>query len=98
MQGYDAPVAGNNKVANSMVQMQYEKLNFYRKNGITANETIEGFYRFVTTQIGADGEKAVNSFENSQALYNTVHTEFQSISGVNVDEELINLMKFQTRL
>lgn len=96
MQGYDAPVAGNNKVANSMVQMQYEKLNFYRKNGITANETIEGFYRFVTTQIGADGEKAVNSFENSQALYNTVHTEFQSISGVNVDEELINLMKFQT--
>lgn len=96
MQGYTAPIPGNNEVANSMVQMQYEKLSFYRKNGITANETIEGFYRFVTTQIGADGEKAVNSYENSQALYNTVHTEFQSISGVNVDEELINLMKFQT--
>lgn len=96
MQGYSAPIQGNNEVANSMVQMQYDKLNFYRKNGVTANETIEGFYRFVTTQIGADGEKAVNSFENSQALYNTVHLEFQSISGVNVDEELINLMKFQT--
>lgn len=96
MQGYSAPIEGNNEVANSMVQMQYNKLNFYRKNGITANETIEGFYRFVTTQIGADGEKSVNSYENSQALYNTVYTEFQSISGVNVDEELINLMKFQT--
>ena len=96
MQGYSAPIPGNNEVANSMVQMQYEKLNFYRKNGTVANETIEGFYRFVTTQIGADGEKSVNSSDNSLALFNTVQTEFQSISGVNVDEELINLMKFQT--
>jgi len=96
MQGYSAPIAGNNEVANAMVQMQYDKVSFYRKNGVTSTETIEGFYRFVTTEIGTDGEKAVNSFESSQALFNTVNMEFQSISGVNVDEELINLMKFQT--
>jgi len=96
MQGYSAPISGNNEVANSMVQMQYEKLNFYRKDGTTATESIEGFYRFVTTRIGTDGEKAISSFESSTALYNTVNGEYQSISGVNVDEELINLMKFQT--
>ncbi len=96
MQGYSAPIAGNNKVANAMVQMQYEKLNFYRKDGTTSTESMEGFYRFVTTRIGTDGEKAISSFQSSTALYNTVHSEYQSISGVNVDEELISLMKFQT--
>jgi len=96
MQGYSAPISGNNKVANAMVQMQYEKLNFYRKDGTTSTESMEGFYRFVTTRIGTDGEKAISSFQSSTALYNTVHSEYQSISGVNVDEELINLMKFQT--
>jgi flagellar hook-associated protein 1 FlgK len=96
MQGYSAPISGNNEVANSMVQMQYEKLNFYRKDGATATESIEGFYRFVTTRIGTDGEKAISSFESSTALYSTVYSEYQSISGVNIDEELISLMKFQT--
>jgi len=96
MQGYSSPIAGNNEVANAMVQIQYEKLNFYRKDGTTVTESVEGFYRFVTTRIGTDGEKAISSFESSTALYNTVHTEYQSISGVNIDEELISLMKFQT--
>ena len=96
MQGYSAPISGNNTVANAMVQMQYEKLNFYRKDGSTATESMEGFYRYITTKIGTDGEKAISSFNSSSALYNTVYTEYQSISGVNIDEELVNLMKFQT--
>lgn len=96
MQGYAAPVSGNNDVANAMVQMQYDKLNFYRKNGTTATESVEGFYRFVTTRIASDGEKANSSYDSNTALYNTVNAEFQSISGVNTDEELANLMKFQS--
>ena len=96
MQGYSAPIAGNHDVAKAMVQMQYDKLNFYRKDGTTANETVEGFYRYVTTQIATDGEKSIKSYETNNALFNTVNTEFKSISGVSVDEELANLMKFQS--
>ncbi|MDD3344378.1 MAG: flagellar hook-associated protein FlgK [Sulfurospirillaceae bacterium] len=95
IQGYSAPVVGNNTVANAMVQMQYNKLNFFRKDGTTATETVDGFYRLVTTQIGSDGEKANSSYDSNTALYNTVYAEFQSISGVSTDEELANLMKFQ---
>jgi len=32
----------------------------------------------------------------NQALFNTDYAEFQSISGVNIDEELVDLMKFKT--
>lgn len=92
---YGAPIDGNNDVANEMVQMQYEKFDFYRANNSSVNETIEGFYRFITTQISTDGESAGRNYETSTALFNTINSEFQSISGVNVDEELADLMKYQ---
>jgi len=96
MQGYKAPVSGNNDVANSMIQLQYNKLDFYKKNGSSVKESLNGFYRFLTTSIAADGQKAIGEKDTSKALFNTINAEFQSISGVNTDEELTNLMKFQT--
>ncbi len=96
LQGFDAPISGNNIVANAMVQMQYDKLTFYRANGTQASESIEGFYRFVTVRIATDTESIGRNNDTNQALFNTVHSEYQSISGVSVDEELIDLMKFQT--
>ncbi|MFK5880905.1 MAG: flagellar hook-associated protein FlgK [Sulfurospirillum sp.] len=96
MQGYKAPIAGNNVVANDMVQLQYNKVDFFRKNGTVNSDTLNGFYSFVTTRIATDGEDAGRQKDTSQALFNTVQAEFQSISGVNTDEELTNLIKFQT--
>jgi len=95
MNAYGAPIDGNNNVANDMVQMQYDKFDFNRANNTTVNDTIEGFYRFTTTQIATDAENAGRNYDTSTALFNTVNAEFQSISGVNVDEELIDLMKYQ---
>ena len=92
---YSAPIAGNNDVANDIVQMQYDKFDFHRVDNSVVTESIEGFYRFITTQISTDGENANRNYETSTALFNTINSEFQSISGVNIDEELTNLMKFQ---
>ncbi|MBE0491072.1 MAG: flagellar hook-associated protein FlgK [Sulfurospirillum sp.] len=96
LNAYAAPIDGNNDVANAMVQLQYETLEFNRKNGASITESIEGFYRFVTTEISTDGESIGRRFQTSEALFNTINAEFQSISGVNIDEELADLMKFQT--
>ncbi len=92
---YGAPIAGDNSVANSMIQMQYERFDFHRSGNLVMQESIEGFYRFVTTQISTDGESANRNFDTSTALFNTINSEFQSISGVNVDEELADLIRFQ---
>ena len=96
VQGYTAPISGNNEMANSMVQMQYDKLNFYQKNGNVSSESISGFYNYITASIATDGEKANSSYDSSSTLYNTVNAQFQSISGVNTDEELTNLIKYQS--
>ncbi len=96
MRGYKAPVEGNNDVANNMVQLQYDDIDFFKKNGTINQDTLNGFYNSMTTKIATDGEDAGRQKETSQALFNTVQAEFQSISGVSTDEELTNLIKFQT--
>jgi len=96
LQGFSAPISGNNTMANDMVQMQYNKLSFYRANGSVSSESIEGYYRFITANVATDTESVGQKNGTNQALFNTVYSEFQSISGVNIDEELVDLMKFQT--
>lgn len=96
LNGYGAPIEGNNDIANAMAQMQYDKFTFHREQKEPMQETMEGFYRFITTNISTDGENANRMHETSSALFNTINAEFQSISGVNIDEELTDLMKFQT--
>ena len=95
LNAYSAPISGNNKLANAMVQMQYDKFDFHRSGTSTVSETVEGFYRFVTTEIATDGENAGRSYETSKTLFNTINAEFQSISGVNRDEELTDLIRYQ---
>jgi len=96
MQASKAPINGNNEVANDMVQLQYNNIDFLRSNGTINNDTLNGFYSFVTTNIASEGESAGRQKDTSTSIFNTVQAEFQSISGVSTDEELTNLMKFQT--
>ncbi len=96
LQGHKAPISGNNDMANEMVQLQYDDLDFYSKDGSVTQESLSGYYNFLTTKIATDGERAGRQRETSDALFNTTQAEFQSISGVSTDEELTNLIKFQT--
>ena len=96
MQAYSAPVVGNHDVANSMMQMQYNSLNFYAKDGSVSKETIAGYYSSLTTKVATDASAASTSYDTNEALHNTINTQFQSISGVNKDEELANLMQYQS--
>jgi flagellar hook-associated protein 1 FlgK len=91
-----APVDGNNELANDMVQLQYDQVEFKSPYGDISTDTLNGYYRFMTTDIGSTGESYINAHETSKALYEAVYQEHQSISGVSVDEELAQLIKYQT--
>ena len=95
IEGFAAPISGDNTVANAMVQLQYDTLSFYNSNGTVSSETLEGYYSALTTNIATDASAASASLSTNETLYNTVYTEFQSTSGVNEDEELVNLIMYQ---
>ena len=93
---YKNPVDGDNQVANDMLQIQYHNIEFkYGKTNVV-NATPDGFYRQITAKIATDAQKSGKNVDTSKAVYNAVNQEQQSISGVNIDEELANLLKYQT--
>lgn len=95
LKGYKAPIIGNNEVANEMVKLQYKKLDFKYRNLADKNETIEGYYRYLTARIASQTETNNHAHDTSTALHTTILAEYQSISGVNINEELTNLIRFQ---
>ncbi len=96
IQAYQSPIDGNNEVASQIVTLQYASLDFDTANGGTTSNTIEGFYRGTTAQIASDAGAATSNYEAAKVLHNTVDEQMKSVSGVDMDEELVNLMKYQT--
>jgi len=88
------PNSGDNTIANSVLQLQYENINFY-VNGKTQNNTVYGFYRGLTSGLANQTQIVSSKKESTQTLLTSISNEYYSLSGVNIDEELINLEKFQ---
>ncbi len=93
---YSNPVDGDNSVANEIVAFQYEEFSFTKQNGVTATHTIESFYRTTSVRVASDAQQATALYDSAEVLNKTVEDQMASISGVDMDEELINLMKYQT--
>jgi len=94
LHAYKAPNDGNNDVANDMVQLQYNDLDFTSNNS-SITTTISGYYSYITSSIANDSDKVNTNVETQQVIYNSIEKEYQNQSGVNMDEEMTNLMKFQ---
>ena len=95
--GNKAPIAGDNTLANSMVELQYQKVDFYINSTLTpyTSDTFSGFFRKSVSAV-ADITSAAHTLNDaSKALLNTIIDEFDSISKVDIDEEMTNLMKYQ---
>ncbi|MFQ6342632.1 flagellar hook-associated protein FlgK [Campylobacter sp. VTCC 70190] len=89
-------VDSGNDMANKIIQLQYDKVNFYNEDGTIDNLTMEEYYRKLTGKIGSDGENNNVVHASNETLYNSVYTEYQSKSGVNTNEELAALIQYQS--
>ncbi len=94
--GNKAPIDGNSDLATQMVALQYENLSFEKPDGTTSEQGIESFYRYSSSRIASDSHQATVNKDAADLLNKTVTDEFKSVSGVDMDEELVNLMKYQT--
>jgi len=88
------PSEGDNEVANEILNLQFEEITFY-KNSTPITNTISGFYRSFTTNLANQTSSVSEQKETTNTLLTSISNEYYSLSGVNIDEELINLEKFQ---
>ncbi len=61
----------------------------------TGDQSISEYYSTFVSKVGADTRTAHTNAEYNTALANDLDAQQQAVSGVNLDEEMANLIKFQ---
>lgn len=87
--------AGDKRVGLSMVQQQFEKYPF-QVGTESYNTTTYGMFDMSATFVGVSTNAAISKNETTSVQYSAVKLEYSSVSKVSIDEELTNLIKYQT--
>jgi len=85
---------GANELALAVAQVQSQ--TFSTANGDQVNGTIGGFYSSAVTGIGESIDGVESQLTDQTAVQNLVEQQRSSVSGVNQDDELTNLMTYQS--
>jgi flagellar hook-associated protein 1 FlgK len=89
------PQAGNNETALRMVQLQFENVSL-QVGQTEVTDNLYNFFDSTATYVGSSTNAAITQNDSRTAQFNAVETEYFSISRVSIDEELTNLIKYQT--
>ncbi|CAG9609787.1 flagellar hook-associated protein FlgK [Pseudoneobacillus rhizosphaerae] len=82
--------SGNGKNAQAMADIKFGTIN------IGGSDTsVSDFYRNIIGQLGIDSQESQRMLENSELIVKQVENRRQSVSGVSLDEEMTNMIKFQ---
>ena len=87
--------SGDNDNALNMVQHQFENYNF-TTGKISYDTTAYGMFDIISTEVGTATNGAILKEETVSTQFNAVELEYFSASKVNIDEEMTNLIKYQT--
>ena len=92
--GYSSS-SGDNRLSLDMVQQQFEKYTF-EVGSKSYDSTIYGMYDITATFVGISTNSAISRAETVSAQFSSTELEYFSVSKVSIDEELTNLIKYQT--
>lgn len=84
-------ILGNNTLSNLMASL---KQTAFKVNA-TTNATIGDYYNSIVGQLGVQSQEAARQTQNVQSLVDQVDSRRQSVSGVSLDEEMSEMIKFQ---
>jgi len=87
--------SGDNTLALNMIQQQFENYSF-EVGKMKYESTIYGMFDVVATEVGIRTKEAILNNQTITTQFNATEMEYSSISKVSIDEELTNLIKYQT--
>jgi flagellar hook-associated protein 1 FlgK len=88
---------GDGTLAMTVNSLKTAKFQFPNpmQSGSSVSTTLDDFIQAVVGRMGVEGQQADNEVNNQTALVNQIDTKRQSVSGVSIDEEMANMIKFQ---
>ena len=81
-------VPGNNKIALQIAQLQ-------QKPVLNGSRTFSEYYTSIVSRVGTAANMAQSRLEQSRIALGQLESRQESFSGVSIDEEMTNLIKFQ---
>ncbi|MFH5834872.1 flagellar hook-associated protein FlgK [Proteiniclasticum sp. C24MP] len=87
--------AGDGSRALEIANLRNRKFDFSQMEFSAAGTTMEGAYGDIVIKVGIRGEHAANMVENQSAVLAQLSNRRESVSGVSIDEEVTNLLKYQ---
>ena len=62
---------------------------------LLSGQSIQGFQATMVTQVAIETAGALTSYEAADVVYSSLRAQREAVSGVSLDEEAINLMRFE---
>ncbi|WP_438435059.1 flagellar hook-associated protein FlgK [Gorillibacterium sp. sgz500922] len=91
-------IKGNNGLALLMQGLSGKSFNFdpdHTGTTVLNGGTIDEYFRAMVGEIGVQSQEAQRQASNQKLLVDQVDSRRQSVSGVSLDEEMSNLIKYQ---
>jgi flagellar hook-associated protein 1 FlgK len=94
--GVTRVVKGNNENALKIANLRNVKYSFQGTSATVLNGgTFDEFLRAIVGEIGVQTQEAIRQTANQQILVDQIESRRQSVSGVSLDEEMANMIRFQ---
>lgn len=90
-----SPTAGDNSVSLQIMQHQFENFDF-KIGSKMYNTTAYGMFDIIATEVGTAANSAKTRNETISTQFNAIEMEYFGVSKVSIDEEMTNLIKYQT--
>ncbi|WP_276353584.1 flagellar hook-associated protein FlgK [Cohnella caldifontis] len=88
-------IKGNSDIAIALARLRDNVFTY--PSGMTnlSSGTTDDYFRAVTSELGDRSANAQRNLNNQQQLVDSVNIRRQSVSGVSLDEEMADMIKFQ---
>lgn len=87
---------GDGRNARDIASIKFKTISAGTGPGdLDATTTLDDYYRYTIAGLGVDSQEAKRMQGNSELLVGQVESQRQSVSGVSIDEEMAEMVKFQ---
>ena len=84
-----AGLPGNNVNALALANLEHKSIT------ALGNATLNGYYQTTASGVGSDAQQASQDLTAQHMLQNQLEAHWSEVSGVSLDEELVNMMTYQ---
>lgn len=88
---------GNGENAKALANVLHGKITIKDKgdNTVATDTTLRDYFVGAISQLGIDTQHALRMTENQNVLVSSLQDRMEAVAGVSLDEEMVNMIKFQ---